>query len=386
MAMKPVVSRRQKASTGPPSRRPEKEESPRLPLQPDTTPATGWWRLAVIATIVLVLALVMQELIWVIARPLGLLFGAVVIAQAMAPIVGWLERRLPRTLAVVLVYVGLLALVAGVTWLVVPELVSQAEQLFADQPGIELRLRRFVNQWSPIGAEQVIDAAQGYLSSFSGAVASLPLTIFASLTELLLIFFLSLYWLIAQPKLRGYVLSLVPGEQRAKTGDVLTEIGQTIGGYVRGTIIDALIVAALTYVGLLVIGLRFPLVLAIIAGIGELIPVVGPILSAVPALGIALVTGDGNFMLALGFYVALQQIESNVLVPLVMRSQAHIPPLLSLFAFFVGTAVAGIVGALIAIPLFGALQVIVVRMLVPAERRWAGISPTEAAGVRQDES
>ncbi len=217
-------------------------------------------------------------------------------------------------------------------------------------------------------------------------MASLPLTIFASLTELLLIFFLSLYWLIAQPKLRAYVLSLVPGEQRAKTGDMLTEIGQTIGGYVRGTIIDALIVAALTYVGLLVIGLRFPLVLAIIAGIGELIPVVGPILSAVPALGIALVTGDGNFMLVLGFYVALQQIESNVLVPLVMRSQAHIPPLLSLFAFFVGTAVAGIVGALIAIPLFGALQVIVVRMLVPAERRWAGISPTEAAGVRQEES
>ncbi len=386
MATKPVVRRRQKAAAGPPRRSPENEESPALPLQPDTTPASGWWRLALIATVAIFLALVLQELIWVIARPLGLLFGAVVIAQALAPSVGWLERRLPRPLAAVLVYVGLLALLAGLTWLVVPELVSQAEQLFADQPGIELRLRRFVNQWSPIGAEQVIDAAQGYLSSFSGAVALLPLTIFASLTELLLIFFLSLYWLIAQPSLRRYVLSLVPGEQRAKTGDVLTEIGQTIGGYVRGTIIDALIVAALTYVGLLVIGLQFPLVLAMIAGIGELIPVVGPILSAIPALGIALVTGDGNFMLVLGFYVALQQIESNVLVPLVMRSQAHIPPLLSLFAFFVGTAVAGVVGVLIAIPLFGALRVIVVRMLVPAERRWAGVSSTEAAGVRREES
>ncbi len=232
----------------------------------------------------------------------------------------------------------------------------------------------------------MIDAAQGYLSSFSGAVASLPLTIFASLTELLLIFFLSLYWLIAQPSLRGYVLSLIPNEQRGRAGDVLTEIGQTIGGYVRGTMIDAVIVAALTYVGLLVIGLPFPLVLAIIAGIGELIPVVGPILSAVPALGIALVTGDANFLLVLGFYVVLQQAESNVLVPLVMRNQANIPPLLSLFAFFVGSAVAGIVGALIAIPLFGALRVIAVRMLVPAERRWAGISPPEADAVQQEES
>ncbi|MBW3634426.1 MAG: AI-2E family transporter, partial [Chloroflexi bacterium] len=146
-----------------------------------------------------------------------------------------------------------------------------------------------------------------------------------------------------------------------------------------------LLVAVLTYIGLQLIAVPSPLVQAVLAGIGELIPVVGPFLAAVPALAVALATGEANVVVVLAFYIGLQQVESNILIPLIMRGQASIPPLLSLVAFLIGAAVAGIIGALIAIPLFGALRVLTVRLLVPAERDIVGVSRAEADAVHHEE-
>ncbi len=133
-----------------------------------------------------------------------------------------------------------------------------------------------------------------------------------------------------------------------------------------------LLVGAATFSGLTVIGVDFPLVLALIAGIAELIPIVGVYIATIPAVAIALIESPTQALMVLGFYVLLQQIESNLLLPALMRHQAGIPALLAVFALFAGEQLAGILGALIAIPLAGALQVLVVRVVAPALRRWTG--------------
>jgi len=100
--------------------------------------------------------------------------------------------------------------------------------------------------------------------------------------------------------------------------------------------------------------------------------VVGPIFAAIPAIAIALVDSPQQAIIVTIFFIALQQLESNLLVPFIMRQQADVPPLLSLFALLAGSALGGLLGAIIAIPLAGALRVLVVQVLAPAERAWSG--------------
>jgi predicted PurR-regulated permease PerM len=365
-----------------------KEPAPLAVARPwdvETTPGSASLRFLLAAAAALFLVLVLEHLLWMIAYPLALIFGGIVIAQGIAPLVEWPARFLPRPIAVVAVYLVLLAAIGLGIWFFVPTLIAQANALATELPDLEFALRGLVDRWSPVGLERIAATAQGYLVEFSGILLTLPVTLVTAGANLVLVFFLSLYWLSTQPRLRGWVLSLIPDEHRDKTRDVLTEVGQTVGGYVRGVVIDALVIGALTYVGLVLLGMPLPLVLAVLAGIGEFIPVLGPFLAAIPALGVALATGVVDPLLVLVFYVGLQQVESNILVPLIMRGQAHIPPLLSLMAFLVGAAVGGVIGALIAIPLCGALRVIAVRLLVPVERDLAGVSAAEAATVRSEE-
>jgi predicted PurR-regulated permease PerM len=182
---------------------------------------------------------------------------------------------------------------------------------------------------------------------------------------------------LAAPALRRFVLSILPEEHRDYADETFHEIGQTMGGYVRGSVIQGLIIGVLAWVGLSIIGVDYPLVLAIIAGFGELIPVLGPIIAFVPIVGISLLDGFTTTIIAVVFWIAIQQFENHILTPGIMHSQTQMSPLLVIFAVFLGGQAGGIVGALVAIPLAGAVKIVVVRVLAPWIRRWAGISPPD---------
>lgn len=360
----------------------------RFPAPPDAPGAFSsrtWTRLAIVVGVALFLAILLENLLWQIAYPLGLIFAAAVIAQGLAPVAHGLSRWLPRPLAVALLYLALLALAVVGAWLFLPTLLAQARLIAAQVPDSPARFQEEIERLSPVAVQDIAAAVEDDFRQLTRWLVELPVLLFSAGTTLVLVIFLSLYWLIAQPSLRGWALGLVPEEQRDIARDVLTEVGETVGGYVRGVIISALAVTILTYIGLRLLGLPSPFVLAVLAGLGELIPVLGPFLAAIPAVGVALITGEQSVILVIAFYVGLQQVESNILLPLIMRGQARIPPLLSLVAFLFGAAVGNIFGALIAIPLFGALRVVVDRVLAPAERQVVGVSRAEAEAVHQAE-
>jgi predicted PurR-regulated permease PerM len=223
------------------------------------------------------------------------------------------------------------------------------------------------------------------LQQASGALSSVPFAIVSSVAEVVLVIAMSLYWLIAKPSMRDFVLSLLPEALRDEADDTLHAIGTTIGGYVRAQLIAGFVIGSLTYVGLTIIGVDYALVLAVVAGLGEVVPIVGPILSAIPAIAVALLTSPTQAIIVAAFYLILQQIESNVLQPNLVRNQADIPPLLVVFSLFVGGTVGGVLGALVAVPLSGAIKVIVVRVVAPAVRRWSGAEP-EPIGANQRET
>ena len=339
----------------------------------------SWWRNALIGAVALAGALGALVMVWLLAYPLLLLFAAIVVAEALAPIVEWLDRWLPRALAVVLVYLLLAVVVVVLGSLVVPELVDQAAQLLAAAPGELARVRDRLDRLDPDTSGQIVAFIQDRLGRIGATVLTLPLTLASALITILFVFLMSAYWLIATPALHRFVLSLLPEQRRPGVADVLGEVGQTLGGYIRGQGLSCVIIGVGTYIGLTVIGVDFPLVLALLAGLANLIPMVGIYIATVPAVVVGLLHSPTQALVVLAFYVVFSNIESNIVEPNIQRRQANIPSLLVIFALFAGSTLGGILGALIAIPFAGALRVLVLRGAAPVLRRWTGAPEPEPA-------
>ena len=310
-------------------------------------------------------------------RPLAILLASIIIAVALAPFVDRLERWLPRGLAAATVYLGI-ALVFAALALVVYWRTSSDISTFIDEfPRSQAEVDDLVARTTPFEDVGAVDFLRSQSDRYAGTVVRLPVLVASVALDIVLAIFLSLYWVISAPGLKRFVLSLFPPNgPRERASEVLSAMGSSMGGYVRASVLDGIIVGVLTFIGLMLLGVRFAIVLALFAAVMELIPVIGPIVSAVPAVIIAYLDSPTKALIVLGFYVVLQQFESNVLMPNVMKNQTDVPQVLSLFAVFAGGTLAGILGALIAVPLAGALVVLTEMVIAPSIRaRWGSDQP-----------
>jgi len=330
------------------------------------------WRDGTAIALAILAALVLSQALGVLAQPLLLFMAATVIATAVSPIAGYLERWIPRVAGVLLVYLLTALVLALFVWVIVPPLIHQAQALWNEAPALVEEAQAWLEERDFPLTDDLDGRLQGAAEGGARfAFAAVP-SVFGVFIDVLLIVAMSAYLSTSAPSIVGFMLSLVPVQHREYARSVLTETGQTMGGYVRGSVMNGAIVSVVTYVGLTIIGLDFALVLALLAFFGELIPVLGPMLAGGPAVALALAEGPGTALVVFAFYFSIQQLESYILLPYIMRSQASIPPLLTLFALIAGAAFAGFIGALLAIPLLGGFYVIVLRVIAPAVRAWTG--------------
>jgi predicted PurR-regulated permease PerM len=310
------------------------------------------------------------------ARPIALLVSGIIIAQALIPIVDRLSGFMKRGVAIALTYVSLLALLVLISWIIIPALIEQGEDLVERAPDLYERAQNWLAQHDVLNdritTEDLEEQIVGQIGQFGSQLVGLPLTIVSTAFDVLLVIIISIYWILAGPSLRSFALSLFPFERQGKADSVMSEMGQTMGGYVRGIAINASLISILAFTGLSIIGVQYALVLALIAGILDIVPIVGPIIATVPIVGVALLDSPTTAIITLIFWIVLQQVESYLLMPFVMQSQAEVPPLLVLLAIFWGGSVGGILGALVAIPVAGALRVFFLRVIAPGIRRWTG--------------
>lgn len=335
----------------------------------------SWWFVVTALAFGLVLGVGMLAALRYLARPLAMLILAVAIALALDPLVDRLSRgRLSRGLASVLVFLTVMLIFVGLGALIVPSLVTQAQALIERIPRFFDLLQTWVGTLTFIDQEQITGNLVSRLGSLTGALVSLPLQIFSSFLDVLLMLFISLYWLIMIPKMKGFVLSLWPKSARPHTNTLLKRMGSSMGGYVRGSVINGFIVGLLTYLGLVIIGVDYAVALALLAGILEFIPILGPLVAGAVIVSSALLQSPALALIALIYILIMQQLESNILVPYIMRRQANVSSLLVLLAVYAGSSVGGLMGTLAAIPLAGALQVLVTDVIAPAVRRNSGAS------------
>jgi predicted PurR-regulated permease PerM len=330
--------------------------------------------------------IVVLLLIWLLARPLAFIILASALAAAFAPVAHALEQRMRRAFAVILIYLGVGLVIALIFWVIIPTVVDQVRLAIELAPQMADQVENF---YSNMGREDEFSMVEFLVSQaavISAALIALPVTLAAFLFEFFIIIFLSLYLLLEAPAIRHVFLSVFPMRLQPRADYVALEMTHAMGGFVRGQLLTAAIVGLLTYIGLLVIGVNFPLVLALLAAMLEVIPNFGPIIAAVPMVLIALIDSPGKALAVVIYITILQQVESHIILPNAMRTQTKISPLLVVIAVIIGATIGGLLGVLTAIPLAAALKVFFQEVGVPTIRGWMGAdeSGTVVAELHED--
>lgn len=332
-----------------------------------------WWKYVAANAAALVLAVSILASVWLLARPLALIFFGVVIAAALAPIARRLERMMPRALVALVIVFFLLLVIIALFALLIPAAADDAA-LFRDRiPEVVEETEHWLYERGVLRSDSSLqDQMSVGIEGLFPQLVTVPLTIFSGVIDSFLVFVIALYLMIEAHNIRDFALSLVAPAQREGFLSVADEMLRESGAYVRGVMIQSLMIGGLSYVGFLLIGLDFPLLLAIIMGVTEVFPIIGPIFGGSVAVVAALLVSPTAALLTAAFAIVLQQLEGNLITPYVMHKQVAISPLMVVVAVFAGGAVGGITGALIAIPLTASLRVFVVRVVAPAIRRKTG--------------
>jgi predicted PurR-regulated permease PerM len=304
-------------------------------------------------------------------RVLFLVFLAILLASALEPLIGWLRGRLPlgRTLTILAVYAVFFAGVIVFAFLVIPAAINQFNDLTQRLPPFFERAREATEQLRPralaTSARALVAAAQEALAPKApdpDDVVALGLTaaeIAVSAATLLAIVF---FWLTEHARLQRFALAFLPQDRRGGVREAWNAIESRLGSWVRGQLLLMGTMAAATSVAYAVLGLDSWLLLGVIAGLAEAIPIVGPLVGAVPALLVAATISPELTVAVAVVYVIIQIVEGNVLVPLIMRNTIGISPFLIIVSLLLGGAIGGIPGAFLAVPLMAALVVILERL------------------------
>ncbi len=317
----------------------------------------------IVAALILVLA---GWFILQIKEILIMFFIAYILMAALMPYVKIMHRnRIPKVLASGIVYVITLLLVVLLVVPIVPFFISQMQSLFMNLP-------LFIDNFSKlIGFHFEASQLQGYATSQLGSISASALTIttqaFSIIFSLILIFVLSFYLMIDQSRVRRELISLFPKKQEEKIMSVMELIEDKLGAWFRGQITLCVFIGFLTWVVLTVIGIPFALPLAILAGILEIIPTLGPILSAVPAVIVALSISPVTALIVIIAYIIIQMLENNLLVPKIMQKAVGLNPIVIILVITIGAKLLGILGALLAIP-FVAMLIIIFKHVVKKEK------------------
>lgn len=323
------------------------------------------WRSIVASAAALAIAFGLVFIAWMILRPLAILLMSIILAETLEPVVTWLEKRMRRSFAVLVTYLSVVFVLILLLLTLLPVILTQVGNLTEQVPESRDQVMSWIDEQGWVSSDQISGYLEGQMGGGGGGLASIPIAIVSGVVELALAVFLSIYWLIGKPGAKSLMLSMIPPHRRDEAEDIAAEVGSTIGGYIRGAVMTGAVIATIGFVGLTIIGIDYALPLAMIMFFGELVPVLGPMIAFTPVLLLAALDGVTTFLLAIGLYIALQLIESSFVYPQIMKHETSIPPLLVIFALFAGGSVGGIIGALVAIPLSGAIRVLILRLIVP---------------------
>jgi predicted PurR-regulated permease PerM len=343
---------------------PNRREPPTVQVKP------GWSARDVVRTVMVIVGVAIAlYLVWLLRKPIGWVLIAIFLAVALSGPVNWLNQRMRRGFAILVVYLGLLLIPIGIGALIVPPLVTQLNNLVENLPQYaqdaqdfahrNATLRKIEKNYDVVGKlkeqAQKLPARIGDAASVLGGIGlGLVNSLFALFTILVLAAFLL-------GSGRGWVdraLELRPPEHRERIRTALDHMSHAVGSYVGGALAQATVAAVSAYIVLLILGVPFGAALAIIVFFADLIPLVGATLGAI-VVGIVTIFSDfpTATIVWVIFSVIYQQVENTLIQPQIQRRAVDVHPFIVLVAVLFGSTLLGVLGALVAIPVAASVQI-----------------------------
>jgi len=305
--------------------------------------------------------IIVAWLLYVLRDMLAIILVSIVIASAIEPAARWFEnRRIPRILGVLFVYLVSFLLIAAVFVFIIPPVFSdlsgftEAVPSYLNKPFKSATFSSFIIS-IPESISVVISDITKVIESSSGQIASgffqAVSSVFGGAFSFVLVFVISFYLSVQKGGLENFLRVITPDSEEQYVVQLWRRAERKIGFWLQGQILLGVLVGALVYLGLTILGVKYALVFAIISAIFELIPVFGPIMASIPAIGVAFLQSPTLGLMVIGLYLIIQQFENNLIYPLVVKKIIGIPPILVILSLVVGGELAGFFGVLLAIPI-----------------------------------
>ena len=335
------------------------------------------WRLAILGTAAGVL------LLYVLYLARGALFPfivSIVLAQLLFPLVAAVERRIPkrdrfptlsRIVAIAVIYICGLAGIAALLVLTVPPIFHESQEFVDTLPGIYESAHAGVEVWSENAIERIPEELRSELegliaaggnvlaSALQGLIIRSIRGVSNALTViigLVIVPFFLFYLLKDRQEVVGGALSILSPRTQQRVFDVLQLVNNVVGAYVRGQLLSATVVGVLVFIGLTILGVKFAVILAIVAGLFALIPIVGAVLGAVPGILVALASSPQLALWVALVYIVVQIFESNVIAPRIQSRAVRLHPAMVMIVLVCSSEVAGLWGMVVGVPLTAAVR------------------------------
>lgn len=293
--------------------------------------------------------------VFLIRDLLIILFIALILMSALDPLVNLFTKlKLPRALGIALTYIIIITVIAGIFATILPPLIEQSSKLVVTLPPLLSQIFNISH----------IDKGvfQSQLTSLSSNVFSITLSIFDNFLTIIFLLVITFYLLLERNNLENRIATLFVGNEE-RTRKLLTHIQEKLGSWLRGQLLLSIIIGVLSYIGLTILNIPYALPLSIMAGIMEVIPVIGPIISSLPAIIVAATISPVLAMIVGILYFVIQQLENHLIVPQVMKKAVGLNPLVVILTIAVGARLLGFAGTLLAVPIAVVIQILVTEII-----------------------
>ncbi|RJQ14546.1 AI-2E family transporter [Candidatus Parcubacteria bacterium] len=308
----------------------------------------------------ILLAVVVLILLWFLRDIIAMLILSLTVAAAINPLVSFLtSKRWPRLGAVIFIYLALLVVIGVTLFFLIPSIINQTQGIVEKLPEFYDRfLGLFRSVENLLERSRVSVAPEQFVSQFneiigrwlSGILLS-AFGFFGALSSLIIILVVSFYLVVREEGIEDFLRTITPLRHEEYVLDLWRRVHRKIGRWFQGQLLLGVIVGSLTYFGLRIFNMPFALALAVIAGVLELVPFLGPILAAIPAVILGFLQSPTLGFMILLLYLFIQQLENHAIVPALTRKLVGLSPVIVILALITGGSLGGIIGVLIAIPI-----------------------------------
>lgn len=317
-------------------------------------------------SVLLILAVILSLfLAWKLQSIIAALVISFILMSGLAPLVDYLNSNLGirKGPSILVTYIIAVIVIAVLAFLVIPPLVAQVVDLFYQLPNYYSRASEtlgFASNPTQVRdySQSIVDFTTNRLDTISSQALRITTGVFSGIFAFITVMVLTFFLLLEREKIKENVFLIMPHLPKHRSTRLAHEIEKKLGAWFIGQLTLGFIIGFTTFIGLAILGVPYAVPLAVIAGVMELVPVIGPILSAIPAIIIALVVSPTLALFVGAFYLIVQQVENSILVPKVMEKAVGLSPIITILALLAGSALFGVIGAILAVPVTAALKVV----------------------------